>query len=80
MNKAIFSAAVLLGLTSCGANPSTPQTYSPGPNYSSTPCFDNCGGDVSCQTHCTRNTGPALPGTNLPGIAPGQWGAVPSNR
>jgi hypothetical protein len=24
-----------------------------GPNYSTTPCVDNCGNDVQCQTRCT---------------------------
>ncbi len=65
-------AVLMLGgiLSACGANPSNPQTYGPGNNYSSVPCSDNCGGDAQCQMHCTNSTTPAFP-SNGQGVSPG---------
>jgi hypothetical protein len=66
-------AGLLRLLPACGSNPSTPQNYTPGPNYSSTSCFDNCGSDSACQANCTNSTAPAFPGTGAPGVAPGPY-------
>jgi len=70
----VVRAALLLACSSvaisCGSNPSTPPNYTHGPNYSSTSCFDNCGGDASCQMNCTNriSTSPSFPGAIQPGI------------
>jgi hypothetical protein len=40
----------------------------PGPNYSSTPCSDNCGTDPGCNAGCTPL---ATPGTPQPMVIPG---------
>jgi hypothetical protein len=67
---AMIAAAYVYG---CGANPGIPQQYGPSPNYSSTPCFDNCGGDANCQAYCTNRAGanppfaPAAFGGGQPG-------------
>jgi hypothetical protein len=57
---ALTLAAVLLA---CG--PSTPGPTNPsgkGPNYSTVPCADNCGGDVQCMNHCQPDRfGPVQP-------------------
>ncbi len=68
--KRLAMLAVSGLLASCGVNPSTPQNYGSGANYSSTPCGDNCGGDANCQLHCTNATAPAFPNSGLPGVAP----------
>ncbi|HLK35150.1 MAG TPA: hypothetical protein VKU41_00270 [Polyangiaceae bacterium] len=52
-----------------GTNPSTPADYTKGPNYSSTPCVDNCGGNTSCVLNCTNSVSPYVsePHTTEPG-------------
>jgi hypothetical protein len=50
-----FPVLALLAMSACGANPGT------GPNYSTTPCSDNCGNDVQCQTYCTNTGNPNSP-------------------
>jgi len=59
-------AAIVLALAStlawldagCAVNKAT---MSAGPNYSTTPCADNCGADATCQAQCTPVTGSTLP-------------------
>ena len=44
-----FVLLALAALGGCSAN----KAYMLGPNYSSTPCVDNCGTDTTCQARCT---------------------------
>jgi hypothetical protein len=54
----VFALVVALTCVwGCGANPGWPLGHGFRPFYSSTPCFDNCGGDGSCQTLCTNGVG-----------------------
>ncbi|HEV3190983.1 MAG TPA: hypothetical protein VGY54_10825 [Polyangiaceae bacterium] len=69
LSLALTMAAAMGALACVGSNPSTPPNYRRGPNYSSTPCFDNCGSDAACQVNCTHSTtrywgpaGPVMPG------------------
>jgi hypothetical protein len=74
LRLAIVTVAAL-GLAGCfGNNPSSPQNYMNGPNYSSTSCFDNCGQDATCQASCTNSVSqtPGL-GATQPGTMGGGW-------
>jgi hypothetical protein len=44
-----------LGLAACGADRSA------GPNYSTTPCSQNCGNDTQCQARCIDVSDPNGP-------------------
>jgi hypothetical protein len=51
--RALVCVALGVWLTACGANRGA------GPNYSTTPCVDNCGNDTQCQARCTDIGGPS---------------------
>jgi hypothetical protein len=55
---------LLLASLACGApNRTAGPSGTAGPNYSMSPCVDNCGGDSTCVSHCTDLTGPTGPAT-----------------
>jgi|HubBroStandDraft_6_1064221.scaffolds.fasta_scaffold993635_2 hypothetical protein len=49
----------------CGSDPPNPSNPRYGPNYSTVPCPDNCGGDVQCMNRCSspqfRPPAPGVP-------------------
>ncbi|HEX4447072.1 MAG TPA: hypothetical protein VH044_10060 [Polyangiaceae bacterium] len=58
---AVASTLAWLGAwlgTGCAVNKTS---MTAGPNYSTTPCADNCGTDAMCQAQCTPVTGSTLP-------------------
>ena len=61
--KTLFLAAV--AIAGC-AGKVKPANTSGGPNYSQTPCAENCGNDATCQSSCT-----GVSNSNMP---PGQFG------
>lgn len=52
----LTTAAIALALAACGGAAQ---------NYSSTPCFDNCGNDATCQANCTNISNHDPPPVNL---------------
>ncbi len=44
ITKTVLTATIAFALAACGGAAR---------NYSSTPCFDNCGNDTNCQANCT---------------------------
>ncbi len=50
----------MIALVDCGSSHKT-SAIPPGPNYSSTPCADNCGADPSCNAGCTPLATPGTP-------------------
>jgi len=66
-----MKSVMLIGLLfvfGCGSSSKKSSAVSPGPNYSSTPCSDNCGADATCNSSCTPL---ATPGTMQPLSIPG---------
>jgi hypothetical protein len=51
--------ALLAFAAACGF--ANNRGYNAGPNYSSTPCADNCGNDAQCQASCTNMRNPNIP-------------------
>ena len=49
-------ALLLVLAAACGVN-----NQGLGPNYSTTPCADNCGNDTQCQAKCTDVSDPNRP-------------------
>jgi hypothetical protein len=52
---------LLLPLLAFAGGCSAAANRSVGPNYSSTPCVDNCGNDAQCQASCTNMRNPNIP-------------------
>jgi hypothetical protein len=50
-------------LAACSGNPTPRPT---GPNYSSSPCVDNCGNDPTCQASCRDVGNQPVPPPNVP--------------
>lgn len=62
-----FRASLILVALRAGAcSASNNRGYNAGPNYSSTPCADNCGTDAQCQATCTNTRNPNLPAPIYP--------------
>jgi hypothetical protein len=51
----VVSFVLLASAAACSGNRGA------GPNYSTTPCADNCGNDAQCQASCTNVRNPNLP-------------------
>lgn len=67
----MMKTVMLIGLSlvvGCGSSSKKSSAISPGPNYSATPCSDNCGADVTCNSSCTSL---GSPGTIQPMVTPG---------
>ncbi|MEO7110133.1 MAG: hypothetical protein ABI183_06820 [Polyangiaceae bacterium] len=67
MMKNVLLIGLLL-IVGCGSSSKKSGAIPPGPNYSATPCADNCGADATCNAGCTPL---GAPGTQQPINMPG---------
>ena len=58
--KALLLVVAML-VAGCAASHKPKGSLPPGPNYSTTPCAENCGTDATCNASCTPVGSPGQP-------------------